>query len=182
MARTELQVLLNEPVTVVVGTSKKPIKVELREPVGADQDEYLALAGLSFQRFFASNSKLVGTAFGGGDVKNIAFDASELSTFFRGLIAKIVTDGSTVKADEKWVHQNLSIRQQAALLTQFAEVIGWEFIKETFLQATRKLMGSVQKSGNGEAPSWLSASSPTSPESTRNTHPKPSGGSARVRK
>lgn len=155
MERNELQVFLNEPITVWIGTRQEPIEVQVKEPTNAELGKYLSLVNLGLKRLVSDNIPLINAAVQGKDVSNIPFDASAISGAFTSLTAQIVGK------DEEFVLNRMSAAQQVAILKAFGDVMGWEFIKETFSQAMRTVGTLAPKKENGAQPSWLGKSSST---------------------
>lgn len=160
MARTELQVLINEPVTIIVGTADAPISVEIKEPMQAELGKYLTLLNVSLKQLLKDNIPLLQAAYAGHDVSQIPMDLSAVAGIFSKLVAAIMG------REEQWVSENVTPRQQAAIVQAFLDVLGWDFIKETFRQAMRGWKGQTPKSENDSAPSWSVGASPTSPGHT----------------
>ena len=160
MARTELQVLINEPVTIIVGTVDAPIRVEIREPMQADLGRYLVVIESSIKQLLRDNLPLLQAAYAGQDTSKIGADLSALAGVFSKLVAAIMG------RDEAWVSENVTPRQQAAIVEAFLDVLGWDFIKETFHRAMRGWKGLTPTNASESVPSWSVGASPTSPGPT----------------
>lgn len=155
--RTDLEILMNEPVRIRLS---EDWTVEVREPTNAELGEYMVLMNSVVLRFFRENLPLLTAALKNDDVSEIPLDLGALSEALELLVARIVD------RDVDVVRNEMTARQSAAVIKAFLDVLGWEFIKETFLQAMRAYQATAAKTGNAAAPAWPSASSPKSPGTT----------------
>lgn len=154
MERTDMQVLLNDPVVITIGTAEAPRVITIREPSNAELGEYLALLNQAIMRLLKDNMPLITAAVKGEDVSGIAMDMAGLSDVTTLLVAKIVGE------DAGYVRNQMSARQSAAIIRAFLDVLGWEFIRESFQQATKAWSrATAPKSASVEAPSWPAAPS-----------------------
>jgi hypothetical protein len=157
MSRNELQVLLNEPIVVVIGTAKAPRRVEVKEPTNAELGEYLTIINVSLMELLRANAPLITAVFAGKDTSTINADPAAIADIVTKLVAKIVGES------EDFVRNEMSAKQSVAITRAFLDVLGWEFIRESFLQATRAWgRVSTPQSKSDVAPPWPVESSPTS--------------------
>jgi hypothetical protein len=162
MARTDLQCLLNEPVTINLGTKAKPVKVTLTEPANADFAKMSILFDTLAQKFMKDNGAFFQTAWSKGATaaKKENLDLSSLAAAADPFIAHIIGKPDAFVA-------KMPIRQKVFVLEQYGNLIGWGFITDRFKMATRNLLGLIQPKENAAAPSWLQPSSPTSAARSR---------------
>lgn len=154
--RGELQVLLNEPIVILIGTQENPKRVEIREPSNAEFGEYIVLINAALYRMFKDNMPLILAAFNGDKkgVANASLNLAFLEDLMSPLVAKLV--GENVD----YVTNKMTARQTTAVLHAFLDVVGWEFIRESFRQAATTWKGtSAPTNESDEVPSWLTGSS-----------------------
>jgi hypothetical protein len=167
MARTEKQVLLNEPITITlapVGARKKPIKVVMTAPCQDAEAEYFALISVTMNDFAKGNLPFIVGALQGKSVEKIPFNAPDLLGMFRSVIAKIIADGTSIEGvNPAWVGKNTNTAQQAQLLQAFGELIGWKVLKATFWMAIKGWQTLTPKSESDAGPSWSRNASSKSP-------------------
>ena len=161
--RSDIDVLLNKPTIVTIGTAEAPLAIEIREPSNAELGEYLALMNQSITRLLKDNVPLIKAAVDGKDISKVPFDMASVADATTLLVAKIVG------RDEDYVQNQMSARQSVAIIRAFLDVLGWEFIRSSFQQAMKAWSQAIPKnSESAEAPSWPVASSSTSPERSPN--------------
>ena len=159
--RNAIQVLLNEPVRIVIGTAEAPIEVLVREPSNAELGEYLALMNHTMLKLLKGNAPLIRAAVEGGDVSGVSADLSGLADALELLVAKIVGK------DVDYVRNEMTARQNVAVVRAFLDVLGWEFIRENFRQAMRAYQATAT-TPKSAGPPWPQELSPKSADSTRN--------------
>jgi hypothetical protein len=159
--RTELEVLLNEPVRLKLGTAEHPFTVEIREPTNAELGEYMLLMNGVLTRFVLDNGPFLRAALAGDTVSERELNFGALETALTVLVAKVCG------LEPEYVRETMSARQSAAVLKAFLDVLGWEFLKETFLSAMRAYQKADAKQQQSAGPAWPSESSPNSAPGTQ---------------
>lgn len=149
--RTDLQILVNEPVRIKL---REDWTVEIHEPTNSELGEYLALMNNVVARFLRENAPLIKTAIEGGDVNAVPFEFGAITDALDLLVARIVD------RDVDIVRNELTARQSAGIVRAFLDVLGWEFLRETFLQAMRAYQAAGAKTESAAVPKWPSESSP----------------------
>lgn len=156
MPRTELDVLLNEPIVITIGTAEEPKRIEIREPSNAELGEYLSLIDGALKRMLRDNMPIIKAAVTGGDYTKLQYNPAWMVDATFPVVAKIVGES------QEYVETKMSARQSVAVINAFIDVIGWEFLKERFLSAAKAWsQTATQSNGNAEAPPWPVASSST---------------------
>jgi hypothetical protein len=144
--------LVNAPVELWVGgrQNSKPKKITLREP---------SLLGLGKHISLISGGLIQAVQKNAGLFDRIAKKAklSKDETFDFGDVpeATVLLLCDIVGEDEEYVMNEMTARQATAVISTYLDLVGWDYIVETFTQAWQKWQAAFEKAtGMPSAPPW----------------------------
>lgn len=150
-ARTDFDTLVNAPVSLTVGgvSGKETQKdVEIREPSNAQLGRHLALYQGAISELVLHNLPILEAAYRDPE----SFDASA-ALHFAGLFEvsrNVIAD--LVGEDRDFVDNEMTARQATAVIDVYLDLIGWDFIRETFSRALQSWKAAAAKVIKKDAP------------------------------
>jgi len=132
--RTTYQRLINEPMEVWVGGRKKskPKRVMISEPSMMELGKHLTLFGSGVSEFLRANGPFLDSLLKADKIQLKREDFLKFASLPEA-VRTIVAD--LVGESEDFVDNEMTAKQFTAVIDAYTQLIGWDYIRETFEQA-----------------------------------------------